>query len=142
LLIMDNLSLDTTAVPIQMYAKADFLIFQRKENEALMMLDSLSDLYPEHNLADEILYTKAKIYKKRGEFDVALNYYLKIMDKYPDDILADDAIYEAAEIYETHQKDNNKAMELYQKILTDYPGSLLVVEARKRFRELRGDYVN
>ena len=142
LLIMDNLSLDTTAVPIKMYAKADLLVFQRKEDEALKMLDSLSDLFPEHNLADEILYTKAKIYKKRGEFDVALNYYQKIIDNYPDDILADDAIYEAAMIYETHQKDNNKAMELYQKILTTYPGSLLVLEARKRFRELRGDYVN
>jgi outer membrane protein assembly factor BamD (BamD/ComL family) len=32
-----------------------------------------------------------------------------------------------------------KASELYQQLLTDYPGSLYVVEARKRFRALRGD---
>jgi hypothetical protein len=31
------------------------------------------------------------------------------------------------------------AMELYQRIMTDYPGSLFVTEARKRYRLLRGD---
>jgi outer membrane protein assembly factor BamD (BamD/ComL family) len=35
-----------------------------------------------------------------------------------------------------------KAMELYQQLLMDYPGSLFTTEARKRFRQLRGDYNN
>jgi hypothetical protein len=28
---------------------------------------------------------------------------------------------------------------LYEKLIVEYPGSLYVVEARKRFRSLRGD---
>ena len=35
-----------------------------------------------------------------------------------------------------------KAMELYERILKDYQGSLYVVESRKRFRSLRGDKLN
>lgn len=33
-------------------------------------------------------------------------------------------------------------MAAYQELLTAYPGSLFTVEARKRFRALRGDLVN
>jgi outer membrane protein assembly factor BamD (BamD/ComL family) len=36
-------------------------------------------------------------------------------------------------------KDNAKAQELYNQVLTKYPGSIYVAEARKRFRKLRGD---
>jgi len=33
-------------------------------------------------------------------------------------------------------------MELYKSLLIDYPGSIYTVEARKRYRKLRGDKVN
>jgi hypothetical protein len=46
-----------------------------------------------------------------------------------------------AEIQETELKNKVKAMELYEKILMDYSGSTYTVEARKRFRKLRGDGV-
>ena len=56
--------------------------------------------------------------------------------------MADDALFHRAELYENKLKDPAKAMELYQDLLTKYPGSLFVVEARKRFRALRGDVLN
>ena len=37
--------------------------------------------------------------------------------------------------------DLEKAKGLYEKIFTDYSGSVFAVEARKRFRILRGDKV-
>jgi hypothetical protein len=46
-----------------------------------------------------------------------------------------------AEIHEIELKDKTKAMELYEKILMDFSGSTFTVEARKRFRKLRGDGV-
>jgi outer membrane protein assembly factor BamD (BamD/ComL family) len=39
-------------------------------------------------------------------------------------------------------KDTAKAMQYYQDLLTGFPGSLYTVEARKRFRALRGDLTN
>jgi len=35
--------------------------------------------------------------------------------------------------------DKVQAKAYYQKIITDYPGSLWINEARKRFRIIRGD---
>jgi hypothetical protein len=46
---------------------------------------------------------------------------------------------EAARIYENKLNQPEKAMELYEQILTEFTNSLFVIEARKRFRHLRGD---
>ena len=35
--------------------------------------------------------------------------------------------------------DKINAQKHYEKLMTDFPGSLFVIEARKRFRNLRGD---
>jgi hypothetical protein len=51
-------------------------------------------------------------------------------------------LYHRAELHENKLNDKTKAMELYQDLLVNYPGSLYVVEARKRYRTLRGDIVN
>jgi len=47
-----------------------------------------------------------------------------------------------AEIYDRHFHDIEKSKSLYQEFLSKYPGSFYAAEARKRFRTLRGDYVN
>mgnify|MGYP001214756182 CR=1 FL=1 len=61
---------------------------------------------------------------------------------YSTDLLADDALFQLAELYESYLNNKEKAMELYKDILLKYKGSIYVVEARKRFRELRGDALN
>ena len=57
-------------------------------------------------------------------------------------VMADDALYRRALLHETKLDDKEKAMELYQELLTKFPGSLYTVDARKRFRALRGDFLN
>jgi hypothetical protein len=44
-----------------------------------------------------------------------------------------------AELYDSALNNKNKAMELYKAIITDYNSSILVVQARKKYRVLRGD---
>jgi len=51
-------------------------------------------------------------------------------------------LFRRAELQETKLMNKEKAMELYQQLLTQFPGSLYTVEARKRFRALRGDILN
>jgi hypothetical protein len=43
------------------------------------------------------------------------------------------------DIYDNRLNDKVSAKAWYQKIITNYPGSLWINEARKRFRLLRGD---
>ncbi|MGZ3777913.1 MAG: tetratricopeptide repeat protein [Mucilaginibacter sp.] len=42
-------------------------------------------------------------------------------------------------MYENKLNNKDQAKIYYQKIISDYPGSLWINEARKRFRVLRGD---
>jgi TolA-binding protein len=65
-----------------------------------------------------------------------------IIKNYKTDLKGDDATFLLAEINEQYLGNKEKAKELYQTIITDYNSSLLVIEARKRFRALRGDKVS
>ncbi len=137
--IMDNLNLDTTDVTLAMFATAELLVFQNKFSEAFTKLDSVATLFPEHSLIDDIYYTKAQIYRKLQQPEKAIEMYNLIIEKYKDEIRADNAIYEMARMYDYQLNDTAKAQELYFKLFTEYTGSTFVVDARKRYRILRGD---
>lgn len=142
LLITDNFNMDTTTVPMEMFARADLLAFQNQYAKASVTLDSIITDYPNHTLADEIKMLKAKMYYKQGQFEKTKELYQNIIDFHFKDITADDAIFKLADMNQYIFHDAAKAMELYEKLIAEYPGSLYVVEARKRYRELRGDAVN
>jgi len=137
--ILDNLGLDTTAVPLKKYAEADLAIFQNKFDVAFTKLDSITKAFPDHGLEDDVWYSKAQIYKKERAYDKTIEMYNKIVEKYPEEIRADNSLFEMAELYENQLNDLEKAKGLYEKIFIDYSNSTFAVEARKRFRRLRGD---
>jgi tetratricopeptide (TPR) repeat protein len=139
LLITDNLNLDTILDPMLKYARADLMILQRQFGAAEATLDSISELYPYHALGDEILIQKAAIKEATGNLDAALGYYQKVVADHYFDINADDALFRMAVIQEEKLKDLTTAAELYKQMILDFPGSLYVVEARKRLRNIRGD---
>jgi TolA-binding protein len=85
---------------------------------------------------------KAGIALKQGKIETARDIYQDVLNLHFADITADDALFKLAELYQYRFNDTTKAMELYEKLISEYPGSLYVVEARKRFREMRGDAVN
>lgn len=142
LLIMDNTGLDSITEPLLIYSRADLLSFRNKNDLALTTLDSVLSLFPSHSLIDEVWFKKAAIYIKKNMYDTAAVYLNDIVEKFPEDILADDALYKLASLNEIELKNKAKAMELFEKLLTDYSGSLFAVDARKRFRVLRGDKIN
>ena len=138
--IMDNLGLDSTAHPLTMYAEAELLIFQNRFSEAIEKMTILSNLYPEHGLQDDILYLRARILMKQRKFTEAAEVYDEIVGKYPEGIRADNSLFALAGLYEHQLNDPVKAQELYEKIFVEYSGSTFSIEARKRFRILRGDF--
>ncbi|MBX7142256.1 MAG: tetratricopeptide repeat protein [Chitinophagales bacterium] len=140
--ITDNMGLDTTPEPMKMYARADLLIFQNRFDDAVKSLDSLTDEYPNHALHDDVLFEKGRIYLQQQKFTEAAAMFDKIDENYSFDLLGDDALFQLAELEQNYLNDKDKAMELYKQILTKYKGSIYTVEARKRYRELRGDELN
>ena len=142
LLISDNIEEDSLTTPLSMYARAELLEFRNHDDEALALLDSVLAAYPMHTIVATVLYKKGAIDVKNGKYAEAAGFYYQIADKYPNHLLADDALFALAGLYENQLNDKAKAMQLYEKILTQYPGSLYVVDARKHFRALRNDQVN
>lgn len=139
--IMDNLGLDTTEAALQLYADADLLTFQNRFEEAFAKLDELVEQFPKHSLTDDVFYLKARINKKKRDYEQAIHYYRRVIDEHAEEIRGDNAIYELAQLYENELQAQEKAQELYEKLFIDYSGSTLAVEARKRYRVLRGDDV-
>lgn len=142
LLIADNTGLDTTTTALKMYAAAGLLIFRNQFAAAEQKMDSINQLFPKHSLADEILMARAEIASKKRNYEAAINLYKQVLADYPEEIWADDALFNMAELTQKRLHKEAEAKELYQRIITDYTGSLYVNEARKRFRKLRGDTLN
>ncbi len=138
--IMDNLGLDSNTTALSKFAKAELLIFQNKLDVAIDSLNELSKEFPEHGLNDDILYLKAKLYEKKRDYKSAEAAYQEIIDKYPKEIRADNSMWFLAQLYENQLNDPEKAKKLYEKLFTDYTDSTFAIDARKRYRELRGDF--
>jgi outer membrane protein assembly factor BamD (BamD/ComL family) len=142
MLISDNSVFDSTYAALEMFARADLLIFRNRTDSALSVLDSLESEFPGHSLADDILYKRSQAAMKRQEFEKAADYLHQIWQSYTFDLLADDAVYELGMLNEEILGKPETAMEYYQEILLSYPGSLYTIDARKRYRTLRGDLLN
>jgi len=137
ILITDNIGIDTAEAPLMLFAQADLLAFQNKNEAAMYLLDTLKLGYPTHTIADDILYKRFQINYKQKKFKAAAENLDAIVEDYSTDILADDAIYNLAVLYDNQLNDKQKAAEYYKKIMFDYQSSIYVVDSRKRYRELR-----
>jgi TolA-binding protein len=142
LLISDNMDMDSTYTGLSYYARADLLRYRGQDSLALLTLDSIGMLGLYHSLDDEVLYSKAGIFIRKKQFDLADSALAEIVKVYSMDILADNALFKRAELQALAFNNKNLAMELYQQLMLDYPGSLFTTEARKRYRQLRGDFNN
>ncbi|WP_443936676.1 tetratricopeptide repeat protein [Pedobacter sp. MW01-1-1] len=141
LLISDNIQTPTDSNALKMYADAEMLTFRNLPLLALKKLDSIALKYPQNGLSDAVLMSKSKIYIQAADFLKASETLKKICDEFKDGIWTDDALFMLADLYEKKLNDVNQAKIYFQKLITDYPGSMYTAEARKRFRTLRGDGV-
>jgi tetratricopeptide (TPR) repeat protein len=141
LLISDNMEADSTGGALKMYARADMHIFAEDIDKAVTTLDSIDVKYPNNSLSDDISMAKARILIQQKDYAGAVPLLKKIVAEHPTDLWADDAVFMLGDIYDNNLNDKEQAKTYYQKIITDYPGSLLINESRKRFRLLRGDKV-
>lgn len=140
--LMDNTGLDTTTTAMKMYATAELLAFQNRFDEAFSKLDSITILFPDHTLADDILWTKGQIYLKQREWSKAEAVFTKIVENFKEEIRADNALFALAKLNEEHLNNAEKAKTFYEKLFMEYSSSIFAVDARKEFRRLRGDKIN
>lgn len=121
------------------FSEMDLLYFQNNLEEADKIANMMLVNYQGHPIEDDIYYMKSKISKKRQQYEEVEKYLLKIYEDYPKSIMSDDAVFQLAELYEHQLSQIEKAQTFYEKILLEYPDSIFTIEARKRYRLLRGD---
>ena len=141
LVITENLGLDSNYDALEKFAKAQLLAQQQQWDSSLRLLNEIDSLYPKESLSDNILLQKGAIYEEKREFKKAATYYSTLAELYKDDVLADDALFKLGMLYLNPLNEPKKAKAVFQKIITELPGSLFAIEARKYYRKLRGDQV-
>lgn len=142
LLISDNTVFDTTDQVMQDFANVELLIFQHKTAAARQKMEMILNQNPGHSITDEIYWLQAKIDLEAGAYEQAIDKLDKIITSYQYDILSDDAFYRKGVIIQDYLHDDEQASVVFTEFLKNHPGSMYAAEARKRIRQLRGDYVN
>lgn len=136
-LLLENKGPDSTHAPLRTYAQARLAKRQHRADDALQTLDTLLDEHGRHPLADDARFLRAAVLQEQGRSQEALAAYQEFPLLHPRSPLADRSLFRAAQIQEQELEDPGAALKTYTKLLTDYPGSLLIPEARERIRNLR-----
>ena len=139
LLINDNTVADSTQVALKSFAKADYLEYQNRNQEAIQAFQAILKQYKGQEIEAVTNLRLGQLYEKIGEFSLALPQYQSIIEQHSDGIYVDEALYFSAELYKNQLQLPEKAKPLYEKIIFNHQDSIYFVEARRKFRELRGD---
>jgi len=139
LLINDNTVADSTQTALKQFAKGDFLIYQNKKQEAITQFQSILKSFKGQEIEAVTMLRLGKIYESLKDYNSALSQYQQIIDNHSDGIYVDEALFFSAEIYNDELKDTEKAKPLYEKVIFNHQDSIYFVDARKKYRELRGD---
>ena len=142
LLISDNKFDDSLHVALKQYAKADLLAFQNKDTEAILVLDSIINNHKTEGIVPQALYKQGQLFEKEKAYEKAEANYSNIIMNYKDGILIDDATFSLANLYVNQLAQPEKAKALYEDIVFNHADSIYFVEARKKYRMLRGDAIN
>ncbi|TMM30347.1 tetratricopeptide repeat protein [Polaribacter aestuariivivens] len=147
LIISDNEPLDSIPSGLKEYANAELLAYQNKDNEAIAVLNSIleNETLKQLNggfvpITNNVYFKIAKLKIKQQKYEEAILNFAKIIAADNQGFLTDDVYYEMAELYNS-LNETEKAKEYYQKIIFEHPSSIYLVEARKKYRKLRGDNI-
>ena len=141
-MISDNKFEDSTQTALKLYAKADLLAFQNKTDQAILVLDKILEDHKTESIIGQTLYKQGQLFESKKEFAKAENNYSRIIADYKDSILIDDAYFALAELYANKLSMPDKAQPLFEYIIFNFEDSIFFVEARKKYRALRGDAIN
>lgn len=139
LLINDNTVADSAQVALKKFARGDYLRYQNKHDLALAQFKTILKEHKGDEIESVTLLRMGKINEKLGNYNEALRLYKEIIDIHAEGIYVDEALFFSAEIYQEQFKQPEVAKPLYEKMIFNHQDSIYFIEARRKFREIRGD---
>lgn len=119
------------------FAGAEFLTVQKKFQDALNIYKHLSDNPQAFFLSSISKFRQAEIFVALNDFDSAIIVLDEITEETLNNIYADKALYLKGNIYQFGKKDSVRAIETYEKLLTQFPNSIYNEEARAEIKRLK-----
>lgn len=135
LVIKDNLEVDTSGVELKRLARADYRIYQQRDDEAVIILDSIISDGNEISIP-HALFRKAEIAEKIHQFAEAEQLYLQIVENYEFSYMADHALMNAALLEQNELNMKEQAKQHYETLIDDYPTSIYTAQAKKNYRKI------
>ncbi len=135
-LIQENRGPDSLDTALRQYARARLDVRRHRHEEAVARLDSLLQTHGRHSLADDARFRRAEVQLARGDTAAALESFREIPDRHARSSYADRSLFRLGQLYEARDRPA-RAAEMYNRLLTEFPNSLLAPDARTRLRTLR-----
>lgn len=138
--IQDNILGDSTHTSLKDFAAADLLVLQDNPEKAIELLKDILVNHQGKSIIDDTHFKLGELYFDLGNYEQAAEHWEIVVQEHTYDLLADAAFYRLGLLYEEKFNQPQKAMTYYERIIFDYSDSIYFVDARKRFRKLRGDF--
>lgn len=122
------------------FARADLKARQRHNSEAAEQFRHVVTAYRSAPLVDDAMMKIGGLQTQSGKFADAIATYDTVLTQFKESgTLLDRAQFRIGEIYQFGLHNSPKAIAAYEQLLTDFPHSVFLGEARKRIRQLRGE---
>ena len=135
-LLLENSQSDSTDQALMNYAKAMLLLRQHRADETVRVTQDILARWGGHPIADETRFLRAEALLLDGRLDDARTAFGEFSLMYPQSPSRDRSLFHYAEILEI-QGNPKEALQVYNDLLIQHPGSLLVNKVRERIRFLR-----
>lgn len=142
LIISDNKYGDSLQTALKLYAKADLLSFQNKKDKAIEVLSTILNDHKTETIVTQALLKQGMLLEEKQQYEQASKNYQRLIKDFPEHILIDEAYYRLANINDKHLANLEEAKRLYEHLIFNHEDSIYYIEARKRYRQLRGDDIN
>jgi len=138
LLINDANQQDSTKVVLSALAKADFLKFSVKNEQAQKAYQQILTSTNSNAMHDVILYRLAQIDVATNKSADAVVSLERLLSEHPESIYRDDAFFLLGLAYEKLQQPE-KAQYNFEQLILNHPDSIYFLEAQTKYRKNRGD---
>ena len=125
----------TIASLLRMGAIQESKLKERKE--AIQTYQRVFSTYPDStDESIEALHRSANLYVKSKQFEDAVKQHMTVISKYPKTDGSLKSINKCADIYDKKMDNKEKAIEVLNMVITDYPGSRDAKKAQRRIKKL------
>lgn len=139
LIINDQKHADSALVALSKFAKADYLLYQNRTQQAYMLFAQILNEHKGEDIEDLVLYRLGTTAEKLEDIQAALGYYQQLLDTHQESIYRDEALFFSGNLLWKKLNQPQTAQTFYEKIVLHHQDSIHYTEARKRYRQIRGD---